>query len=81
MKMGVIKQFLADVEWGDLDYLVVDAPPGTGDEPLSVCQLIEDADGAIVVTTPQEVAARRRAQVHHLLPPARPCPCWASWRT
>jgi ATP-binding protein involved in chromosome partitioning len=56
MKMGVIKQFLRDVEWGDLDYLIVDAPPGTGDEPLSVCQLIEDADGAIIVTTPQEVA-------------------------
>jgi ATP-binding protein involved in chromosome partitioning len=56
MKMGVIKQFLQDVEWGDLDYLIVDAPPGTGDEPLSVCQLIEDADGAIIVTTPQEVA-------------------------
>ena len=56
MKMGVIKQFLMDVDWGDLDYLIVDAPPGTGDEPLSVCQLIEDADGAVVVTTPQEVA-------------------------
>jgi Mrp family chromosome partitioning ATPase/predicted Fe-Mo cluster-binding NifX family protein len=56
MKMGVIRQFLADVEWGDLDVLVVDAPPGTGDEPLSVCQLIGDADGAIVVTSPQEVA-------------------------
>jgi ATP-binding protein involved in chromosome partitioning len=56
MKMGVIKQFLKDVEWGELDFLVVDAPPGTGDEPLSVCQLIGDADGALVVTTPQEVA-------------------------
>ncbi|OGV73301.1 MAG: chromosome partitioning protein ParA [Lentisphaerae bacterium RIFOXYB12_FULL_65_16] len=56
MKMGVIKQFLKDVEWGDLDYLVIDSPPGTGDEPLSVCQLVPDADGAVVVTTPQDVA-------------------------
>lgn len=56
MKMGVIKQFLKDTEWGNLDYLVIDSPPGTGDEPLSVCQLIEDADGAVIVTTPQEVA-------------------------
>jgi Mrp family chromosome partitioning ATPase len=57
MKMGVIKQFLTDVYWGDLDYLVVDAPPGTGDEPLSLCQLIQPLDGAIIVTTPQKVAA------------------------
>jgi ATP-binding protein involved in chromosome partitioning len=56
MKMGVIKQFLKDVQWGDLDYLIVDAPPGTGDEPLSVCQLVGPADGALIVTTPQEVA-------------------------
>ncbi len=56
MKMSVIKQFLKDVEWGELDYLIVDAPPGTGDEPLSVCQLIEGLDGALIVTTPQEVA-------------------------
>jgi len=57
MKYGVIRQFLKDGEWGDLDYLIVDSPPGTGDEPLSVCQLIGEMDGAVVVTTPQRVAA------------------------
>lgn len=56
MKMGIIQQFLKDVEWGELDYLIADLPPGTGDEPLSMCQLINDVDGAVVVTTPQEVA-------------------------
>jgi Mrp family chromosome partitioning ATPase/predicted Fe-Mo cluster-binding NifX family protein len=56
MKMGVIKQFLKDVEWGDLDYLVIDSPPGTGDEPLSVAQLAAPVDGAVIVTTPQDVA-------------------------
>lgn len=57
VKGGVIKQFLKDVAWGDLDYLIIDAPPGTGDEPLSICQLIDPIDGAVVVTTPQRVAA------------------------
>lgn len=56
LKHGVIKQFLKDVEWGDLDYLIIDSPPGTGDEPLSVAQLVADADGAVIVTTPQAVA-------------------------
>jgi ATP-binding protein involved in chromosome partitioning len=56
MKYQMIKQFLKDVQWGDLDFLIVDSPPGTGDEPLSIVQLLEHADGAIIVTTPQEVA-------------------------
>jgi len=56
MKYGIIKQFIRDVEWGELDYLIVDSPPGTGDEPLSIAQLVPDADGAVIVTTPQEVA-------------------------
>lgn len=56
LKMGAIKQFLSDVNWGELDYLVIDSPPGTGDEPLTVCQLIPEIGGAIIVTTPQDVA-------------------------
>jgi ATP-binding protein involved in chromosome partitioning len=56
LKMIAIKQFLSDVNWGDLDYLVIDSPPGTGDEPLSACQIIPDLNGAIIVTTPQDVA-------------------------
>ncbi len=57
MKIGVIQQFIEDVVWGDLDFLIIDSPPGTGDEPLTICQLIEKLDGAVVVTTPQKVAA------------------------
>lgn len=56
IKMGALRQFVADVKWGDLDFLIVDLPPGTGDEPLTIGQLLEDADGAIIVTTPQDVA-------------------------
>jgi len=58
LKYNVIKQLLKDVEWGTLDYLIVDSPPGTGDEPLSIAQLVEKADGAVIVTTPQEVAVQ-----------------------
>lgn len=56
MKASLIKQFVEEVNWGDLDYLVVDCPPGTGDEPLSVIQTLVDVDGAILVTTPQDLA-------------------------
>jgi len=56
LKHKIIKEFLTDVKWGEMDYLIIDSPPGTGDEPLSTIQLMEDADGAIVVTTPQDVA-------------------------
>jgi len=54
-KTGVIRQFIGDVQWGELDYLIIDSPPGTGDEPLSVAQSVPDAQ-AIIVTTPQDVA-------------------------
>jgi ATP-binding protein involved in chromosome partitioning len=55
LKLSMIRQFISDVEWGDLDYLVIDSPPGTGDEPLAVAQTIKGAK-AIIVTTPQEIA-------------------------
>ena len=56
LKMKLISQFLGDVNWGELDYLVIDSPPGTGDEPLSIVQLVPGLSGAIIVTTPQEIA-------------------------
>jgi ATP-binding protein involved in chromosome partitioning len=56
LKMGALRQFLGEANWGDLDFLIVDLPPGTGDEPLSIAQLIKKVDGSIVVTTPQDVA-------------------------
>jgi len=55
IKFSAIRQFIADVEWGELDFLLIDAPPGTGDEPLTVAQTIPDAR-AVIVTTPQEVS-------------------------
>jgi ATP-binding protein involved in chromosome partitioning len=56
LKMGIIEQFLEDVIWGELDFLIIDLPPGTGDEPLSLAQLIPNLDGSVIVTTPQDVA-------------------------
>ncbi|MFP4211542.1 MAG: Mrp/NBP35 family ATP-binding protein [Alkalispirochaeta sp.] len=56
MKLALIKQFLADVVWGDLDFLVIDTPPGTGDEALTIGQEIKTITGIVIVTTPQDVA-------------------------
>ena len=56
LKMGAIRQFLLDIAWGDLDYLLIDLPPGTGDESLSVLQLLPEMDGVIIVTIPSEVS-------------------------
>ncbi|MEW6187048.1 MAG: iron-sulfur cluster carrier protein MrpORP [Thermodesulfobacteriota bacterium] len=55
LKIGVIRQFIADVNWGNLDFLIIDSPPGTGDEPLTVAQTIPEAQ-AVIVTTPQEIS-------------------------
>ena len=55
IKIGVIRQFISDIDWSDLDYLIIDSPPGTGDEPLTVAQTIPDAR-AVIVTTPQEIS-------------------------
>jgi ATP-binding protein involved in chromosome partitioning len=55
MKIKAIKQFIADVDWGPLDFLIIDSPPGTGDEPLTIAQTVEGAR-ALIVTTPQELA-------------------------
>jgi len=65
MKMAAIQQFLGEVNWGSLDYLVVDLPPGTGDEALTIAQLAPNVRGAVIVTTPQDVAtldARKSAK-------------------
>ncbi len=56
LKMSAIRQFLSDITWGDLDVLVIDLPPGTGDEPLSVAQLLPEMDGVVIVTIPSEVS-------------------------
>jgi len=56
MKIALIRQFIGDVAWGPLDYLIIDTPPGTGDESLTVAQTIVNLAGAVVVTTPQDVS-------------------------
>jgi Mrp family chromosome partitioning ATPase len=56
LKIKLIRKFLEDVNWGKLDFMIIDSPPGTGDEPLSIAQLVPDLNGGIIVTTPQEVA-------------------------
>jgi ATP-binding protein involved in chromosome partitioning len=56
LKMTAIRQFLSDIVWGDLDILFIDLPPGTGDEPLSVAQLLPEMDGVVIVTIPSEVS-------------------------
>ncbi len=56
IKITIIRQLLSDFEWGELDYLIIDLPPGTGDEPLSICQEIEDIKGAVIVTTAQKIS-------------------------
>jgi Mrp family chromosome partitioning ATPase len=56
VKIGLIRQFLADVEWGELDFLIFDTPPGTGDESLTLAQTVANMAGAVVVTTPQDVS-------------------------
>jgi len=56
LKMTAIRQFLSDIVWGDLDFLLIDLPPGTGDEPLSVAQLLPEMDGVVIVTIPSEVS-------------------------
>ena len=57
LKMRAIRQFLTDIVWGELDYLLIDLPPGTGDEPLSIAQLLPEMDGVIIVTMPTELSS------------------------
>ena len=56
LKIKAIKQFLGDIDWGELDWLVIDSPPGTGDEPLSAVQLLPEMDGSVIITQPQDLS-------------------------
>ena len=57
LKMRAIRQFLSDIVWGELDFLFIDLPPGTGDEPLSIAQLLPDLDGVVIVTMPSQLSS------------------------
>ena len=57
LKMRAIRQFLSDIVWGELDLLFIDLPPGTGDEPLSIAQLLPDLDGVVIVTMPSQLSS------------------------
>jgi ATP-binding protein involved in chromosome partitioning len=57
LKMRAIRQFLSDIVWGELDFLFIDLPPGTGDEPLSIAQLLPDIDGVVIVTMPSDLSS------------------------
>ncbi len=68
LKMGAIRQFLEEIAWPEIDYLIADCPPGTGDEPLSIVQLLGKVDGSVIVSTPQDVAfldARKTINFSH----------------
>jgi ATP-binding protein involved in chromosome partitioning len=70
MKMSVLKQFLTEIAWPEIDYLIIDCPPGTGDEPLTLIQLMKKVDGVVIVSTPQELAyldARKTISFAHQL--------------
>lgn len=56
LKMALLRQFFSDFQWEELDYLIVDCPPGTGDEPLSIAQILGEIEGIVIVTTPQDIA-------------------------
>ena len=78
MVAGAIQQFLRDVEWGALDYLLIDLPPGTGDAQLTLAQSLPLA-GAVIVMTPQDVAAQIASKAAAMFRQLR-CPSWGSWR-
>ena len=75
MLHGIMQQFLRQVDWGPLDYLVIDLPPGTGDVPLTLAQSLP-LTGAVVVCTPQEVALLDATRAITHVPPAARSPCW-----